>query len=80
MLTKEEQVKNIVAFLCVLLGEKCGESILKVSPDYLIEKFNRYCLSTRDEYDWGMHPLVRKNVFNQYCEKFGLTITSDDDE
>lgn len=44
------KVKNIVAFLVLMKGD-----IWDKSPDYIMEKFNRYCLSERDdEYLWGL--------------------------
>ena len=73
-MTKDDQVKNIIAFLSIIFGETkvWHEYIMNMPPDYLIEKFNRYILSTRDEHSWGLHPSLRICVFNRYCEKWHL--------
>ena len=70
-MTKQQQIKNIIAFLSILFGESkiWEDEIMNFSPDYLIEKFNRYINSDRYEADWGIHPLLRRNVFNRYCDK-----------
>lgn len=70
-LTKEQRIKNIIAFLAILFGESkvWHETIMDFHPDYLIEKFNRYVESTRHESDWGLHPSLRRNVFELYCIK-----------
>jgi len=45
-------IKNIIAF-CILMESDGG--ILNKSPDYVKEKFERYCLSEReDEGMWGL--------------------------
>ena len=75
-MTKEEKVKNIFAFLSILFVEKrdCLINILDMTPDYIIEKFERYVISTSPGSSWGLHPSLRKSVFNKYCEKYGLPI------
>jgi len=76
-MTTEDKVKNIIAFLCIMFGEEsyCMQEIMNIPPDYVIEKFERYVLSTRDESDWGLHPTLRRGAFNQYCEKWKLHIS-----
>ena len=60
-MTKNEQVANIIAFLSILFGEEEEfKSIMQFNPNYIIEKFERYVLSTEVEYPWGMHPSLRK--------------------
>lgn len=78
-MTDKDKVKNIMAFLSILFGEKweCIAEIMEMPPDYIIEKFERYVLSTRPEADWGLHPSLRRNVFNRYCERWKLPITED---
>lgn len=78
-MTTEDKVKNIIAFLCIMFGENsnCLQEIMNIPPDYVIEKFERYVLSTRDESDWGLHPTLRRDAFNRYCEKWKLTINED---
>lgn len=75
----KQKVKNIFAFLSILFGEKNNAlvEIMDMPPDYIIEKFERYVLSTRPESDWGLHPSLRRNVFDRYCEKWDLPITVD---
>ena len=76
-MTREEKVKNILAFLSILFGEEydLSTAIMKMNPDYLIEKFERYCLSDRPESDWGLHPSLRRVFFNKYCDKYDIEIT-----
>jgi len=78
-MTEHEKVKNIFAFLSILFGEKYEllSEIMDFRPEYLIEKFERYVLSTRPESDWGLHPSLRRTVFDKYCEKYNLPITLD---
>lgn len=81
MLTKEQKVKNIFCFLAILFGEdiNLAQKIMGMSPDYLIEKFERYVLSDRYQADWGLHPSLRRGVFDVYCQKHKLNITSYDE-
>lgn len=45
-------IKNIVAF-CILMENNDG--VLSKSPDYIEEKFQRYCTSTdKDLIPWGL--------------------------
>lgn len=71
---KTEKVKNILAFLAILFGEKDDffEQIMDFTPEYIIEKFERYVLSNNIQSNWGLHPSLRKSVFNRYCSKYKL--------
>ena len=73
-LDKKEKVKNIMAFLSIIFGEDYdfANALFKMHPDYLIEKFDRYVLSDRPESDWGLHPSLRIEFFNEYCDKYKL--------
>lgn len=73
----EEKVKNIFAFLSILFGEKyeCLKEIMDMPPDYIIEKFERYVLSDYPEADWGLHPTIKKDVFDRYCVKYELPVS-----
>jgi len=75
-ITKNEQIANIVAFLAIIFCEDCKtwDSIIKFSPDYLIEKFERYVLSMRVEYPWGLHPSLRNRCFQRYVDKWELKL------
>lgn len=75
MMTDTDKVKNIIAFLAILFGESrlWEEEIMNFKPDYLIEKFERYILSTQNEHDWGLHPSLRRGIFEPYCIKHELT-------
>lgn len=75
-MTKNEKVANIMCFLSIIFGEDdCFSNvILKKSPDYLIEKFERYVESTRVEYPWGMHPYLRDRCFQRYVDEWHLEL------
>lgn len=77
-MSREEKVKNIFCFLAIVFGEdlNLSEKIMKMTPEYLIEKFERYILSPIPESDWGLHPTLRSGVFDIYCKKYKLKITS----
>jgi hypothetical protein len=81
MLTPEQKVKNIFAFLAIVFGEdlELAEEIMEMRPEYLIEKFDRYVLSDQYQADWGLHPSLRKGIFNRYCIKHKLNIISYED-
>lgn len=75
-MTKHEKVANIMAFLSILFDEQeCLESIMKFTPEYIIEKFERYVESSRIEYPWGMHPSLRNCVFKRYVDKWELELS-----
>jgi hypothetical protein len=72
---KNQQIANIMAFLCIMFGDEdqgVFNRILKMNPDYLIEKFNRYIESTRVEFQWGMHPGLRSHCFQRYMDKWKI--------
>lgn len=48
--------------------------IMEFTPDYIIEKFERYVESTRIEYPWGLHPSLRDYRFHNYIEKWKLDL------
>lgn len=48
--------------------------IMEFNPDYVIEKFNRYILSTKKEYAWGLHPSLRSFIFHRYVDKWELEL------
>jgi hypothetical protein len=74
-MTKNEQVANIIAFLTILFGvDDEMESIMKFSPDYIIEKFYRYILSDSIEYPWGLHPSLKRGIFQRYVDKWHLQL------
>lgn len=79
-MTKNEQIANVIAFLSIMFGEESHQvfdDILKFSPDYIIEKFNRYIESTRVEFPWGMHPALRSSCFNRYLNKWKVELSDD---
>ena len=46
------EILNIVAFAILMEN---NDGIIGKSPDYILEKFDRYCLSeNKDEYAWGL--------------------------
>lgn len=66
-----KRIKNIVAFLSILFGESdlWGKEIMQFTPEYLMEKFELYIESNKYSADWGLHPSLRRNIFNRYCKK-----------
>ena len=74
-MTREEQIKNILAFLSILFGEEeiWWHTIMNFEPDYLIEKFERYIESERVESPWGLSPSLRARTFNRYLDNYGLS-------
>lgn len=73
---KQIKIKNIIAFLSIIFSEDelILSSLFKKSPDYLLEKYERYLNSNKDESLRGMHPALRKQIFNKYCEKWNIKI------
>lgn len=73
-LTKEQQIKNILAFLTILFGEShlWHDEIMHLPPDYLLEKFSRYIESTGIESPWGLSPSLRQKAFNRYLHKWQI--------
>lgn len=48
---QNNKFKNVLAF-CILMG---NEKILTKSPDYIMEKFDRYIGTGRpDQWNWGL--------------------------
>lgn len=72
VMTKKEKIANIVAFFAIMFGEDSPalDAFMKLAPDYIIEKFERYVLSPRVEHPWGLHPSLRKNIFDVYIDKW----------
>jgi hypothetical protein len=73
-MTKEDKLKNIISFLCIVFGEDIlmTQSLMNKSPEYLIEKWERYCESNRAEHEWGMHPTLRARVFEKYLSQWDI--------
>ena len=65
-LTLETMLKNIVAF-CALMEN--GKGIIDKSPDYILEKFLRYCLSDRPEWQWGLDN-IRSKIVKKWTKKW----------
>jgi len=56
-MTNEEKNKifNMVAFFLIMEN---GEGIIDKSPDYILEKWNRYVGREDDSFMWGLHPTL----------------------
>ena len=73
------QFRNLLAFVALMNGE--SSHWLKVSPDYLIEKYQRYLGAggvyreppDTDAWQSGLHPALRA-LTNRYCEQWGITM------
>ncbi len=81
-MTKTEKTANIIAFLLILFqeDEDAIKKIMEFSPDYIIEKFERYVLSCRKEYSWGMHPSLRERLFHRYINKWEMELKDEYNE
>lgn len=66
------KLKNIFAFLSILFGDDLflSEKLMEMPPDYLIEKWERYVESEREEHPWGLHPALRHKFFDRYFERW----------
>ena len=64
----KERILNIVAF-CALMENNDG--IIGKSPDYIFEKFNRYCQvsSLEDSHRWGLDS-VRQKLLKDWAKKW----------
>lgn len=73
-MTEQQQIKNIISFLCIICGGSYiwEEILMNFSPEYIIEKFNQYIESTKYESDWGLHPSLRRDLFDRYCIKYNI--------
>ncbi len=73
-MTPNDQLKNILAFLCIIFGEDLilSSELMDKSPKYLLEKWERYIKSEIPESEWGMHPSLRRRVFERYLEKWEI--------
>lgn len=71
-MTDKDKLKNIFAFLSILFGEDehLMNRLMKFSPEYLIEKWERYVETQRVEHPWGMHPNLRTGFFDRYFERW----------
>lgn len=70
------QFRNLLAFLCVMFNED-AYLVLRLAPDYIVEKFVRYAgpLTLRDDdgWNWGMHPILHAQ-FLAYLDHWALQI------
>lgn len=65
-------LKHVLAFLCVISGETWPE-LMDLHPDYIKEKFIRYIQEpAQNGWEWGLHPSLRRYVFDKYCEKWRI--------
>lgn len=76
---KNNLVLNLVAF-AILMGAGANENILSKSPDYIIEKFNKYIAEefiledrTEPNYMWGLDSF-NNIMLNSYAKKWGLKV------
>jgi hypothetical protein len=66
MKVSDNQLKNIVSF-CILMENDQG--IISKSPDYILEKFNRYGFNQTDEFKWGLDD-QNKIKLSKWIEKW----------
>lgn len=67
---------NIVAFLCLM--ENNG-GVLNKSPDYILEKYKRYCEGAGEEYKWGLDQNNLVKLFS-WAKRWRIMIGGDEDE
>ncbi len=79
-MTKNEKIANIIAFLSIMFGENRSSfnEIMNFNPEYIIEKFERYVLSSHVEYPWGLHPSLRNHIFQRYVDKWQLELKEEE--
>lgn len=76
-----DKLKNILSFLCILFGEsEFMNAIMNMSPEYILEKYERYVKSDRREWPWGMHPSFKNDVFVKYLVKHKMEFSDDNAE
>lgn len=75
-ITDCHKVANIIAFFAIMFDEDSSvwEEIMEINPNYIIEKFERYVLSTKVEHPWGLHPNLRDYRFVDYINKWELEL------
>lgn len=80
MMSRNHQIANILAFLCIFFGEDSDfwTRIMDFNPDYIIDKFGRYVESCRIEHPWGLHPCLRSATFNRYINKWKLDLEEEE--
>lgn len=66
----ENQFRNLIAF-CVLM--ESGEGIRDKSPDYVMEKFERYVGKESSEWQWGLD-FLNQNKLAQYLKDWDKNI------
>lgn len=68
---------NILAF-SILMG---GQKVLTKSPDYIVEKFTRYCGDGKEqiEFMWGLDAINRA-VFDEYVVRWRIQLRNYDTE
>lgn len=70
-MTKNE-FQNLIAF-CILMEYQ--NEILDKSPDYVLEKFNRYIGNKEDAFNWGLDQNNQLKLA-QYLHRWGKNIES----
>ena len=63
---KDILIKNLVAF-CILMQN--GEGIVSKSPEYILEKFNKYLDSNNPTWYWGLDA-DNKNILSNYIARW----------
>lgn len=77
-----DKLKNILSFLCILFNgnDEIMKEIFKFSPDYIIEKYDRYIKSDTREWPWGMHRSIKRDLFIKWLEKYNVELSEDEAE
>lgn len=77
-----DKLKNILSFLCILFHEKHDvmETVFDLSPEYIMEKYERYVKADRREWTWGMHPSIKRGLFVTWLKKYGVEFSEEGGE
>jgi hypothetical protein len=67
MTKADKKLLNIVAFCCLMENT---DGIMGKSPDYILEKYHRYCEGTGEEFRWGLHPVLYEGLFKKWAERW----------
>ncbi len=74
-----DKLKNVLSFLCILFNEEDNimEAVFSFSPEYILEKYERYIKSDKIEWPWGMHPCIKHGLFVSWLKKHNVEYSDD---
>ena len=69
-------LKNMITFICLMEN---GNGVLDKSPDYIMEKFQRYMGKDDDSFKWGLDCGNLAKV-EEYCKKWGVNLFDENEK